>query len=416
MVRSAIRRYQAAFSGLPREVWMLALVLFVNRCGTMVLPFLTLYLTSQFNMSDAAAGSMISVYGLGAICGAYLSGRLAESIGAIRLQTLCMFLAAPSCLLIAAWNSWLPIAASVFVFSFVSEAVRPANATSITKLTTPENRTRAFALQRLATNLGLSFGPAVGGFLSYLDFRLLFLADALTTLLAASTLFYFFRMRALHGSQPESAERTIRVSPIKDRGFVVYLSLILLVVLVFSQWESTYPLYLRDHFGFSQRAIGLMFTVNTVFIVAIEMLLVDYVKRWPSVRTIGWGCLLACLGFGILPFGSSAAFCVFAMLVFTSGEMLTWPLSSGFVANRSPRGSESLYMGWYTVIQSTGSVLGPMIGSWIYQIDRDALWLIGLAIGAVVWAGFQLLAIRLHKSSQRSTEPLPVAVIDGTTG
>ena len=416
MIRFAIRRYRSAFSGLPREVWMLSFVLFVNRCGTMVLPFLTLYLTDELKIGKGAAGSMISIYGLGAICGAYLSGRLVESIGAIRLQTMCMFLAAPSCLLIAAWTSWLPIAMSVFVFSFVSEAVRPANATSVTKLTTPENRTRAFALQRLATNLGLSFGPAVGGLLAYVDFRFLFVADALTTLLAAGTLFYFFRMRSIDGPKLETHEQAVRVSPIKDRGFVVYLSLILLAVLVFSQWESTYPLYLQDHYGFTQMGIGLMFTVNTVVIVAIEMLLVDYVKRWPSVRMIGCGCFLACLGFGILPFGSTALFCVFAMLVFTSGEMLTWPISSGFVANRSPRGSESLYMGWYTVIQSTGSVVGPMLGSWIYQFNRDAVWLIAIGIGTIVLLGFQVLALRLHRTPARGAESLPSTVIETTVG
>jgi MFS family permease len=121
---------------------------------------------------------------------------------------------------------------------------------------------------------------------------------------------------------------------------------------------------------------------------------------------------LACAGFGILPFGSSYAFCIFAMLIFTSGEMLALPVSSGFVANRSPRGSESLYMGWYTVMQSTGSVLGPMIGSWIYQVHRDALWLIGLAVGVFVCTAFQFLALWTRTTTTDGLPETPASPLD----
>ena len=197
MLHAFLTRYRAAYAGLPREVWLLSLVLFVNRAGTMVMPFLTLYLTSQRGMSEAAAGRMLSLYGVGGICGAYLGGRLCERIGAMRLQTIGLFLAAPCYFLVGQWQSWPGIAASILALSVLNEAIRPANATALTKLTTAANRTRAFSLQRLAANLGFSFGPAIGGFLAEFDFQLLFIVDALSTFFAAAALFCFFRLQPL---------------------------------------------------------------------------------------------------------------------------------------------------------------------------------------------------------------------------
>src|SRR5687768_13891228 len=108
MFHLALRHYRAAYAGLPREVWVLAGVLLVNRVGTMVLPFMALYLTSQLGMSAGLAGRLISVYGLGAICGAYVGGRLAAVHGALRVQTVCMFLSVPGYFILPLWKTWPP--------------------------------------------------------------------------------------------------------------------------------------------------------------------------------------------------------------------------------------------------------------------------------------------------------------------
>ena len=76
------------------------------------------------------------------------------------------------------------------------------------------------------------------------------------------------------------------------------------------------------------------------------MLLLDFIKSWPLLPTMAWGTFLSCLGFGMLPFGSSVGYCVASMLVITSGEMLWMPLASGWVAQRSARGNQGMYMGW----------------------------------------------------------------------
>jgi predicted MFS family arabinose efflux permease len=402
MFRLTIQRYRAAYSGLPREVWLLAVVLFVNRCGSMVLPFLPLYLTSELHMSEASAGRLIAFYGVGAICGAWFGGRLVRSVGAIRLQTLCLFLSVPAFLLIPLWKDWLAIGASLFGLSLISEAVRPANGVAVTQRTTAANRTRALALNRLAVNLGLTFGPALGGALATIHFGLLFVVDALTTLAAAVAMLYFFGFRKPEQLPPSDSHESNGMTPLRDGVFVSFLALMLVNSIVFFQLLSTYPMYLRDHFDFTEPMIGIMFSINTVVIVAFEMLLIDAIRNWSLVRTIGWGCFLSCAGFGMLPFGSSVWYAVVAMLVLTVGEMLSLPLSTGFVANRTTHHNAGLYLGWYTVMFSIGSVLGPVIGSSIYGVSRDAVWLASLGVGVVVLAGFHILDRSMRRIQPRS--------------
>lgn len=406
MLRAIAQRYISAFEGLPREVWVLALVLLVNRSGAMVLAFLTLYLTSQTGMSEAAAGGMISLYGLGAVVGAYLGGRLVDRVGAVRLQTVCLALACPAYWMIPLWRHPSAIGASVLLLSLLTECVRPANATAIAKLTAPADRTRAFALQRLAANLGFSFGPAIGGFLALVNYRLLFLVDGLTTLAAAGILFAYFRLRRLPGEAPRDHTTTAIHGPRHDRQFLLFLGLVLMSSIVFFQFLATYTLYLRDHYGFGENIIGVLFAVNTIVIVLFEMILVDYVKRWPLAQTIGWGSFLVCLGFGLLPFGSSLAFAAFAMLVMTVGEMLSLPLMTGYVANRAAPGSEGQYMGYKAVTVSLAAVLGPAIGSAIYQVNPDAVWLASLGVGLIVLAGFYALPM-----SEFHGEPVPASPV-----
>jgi predicted MFS family arabinose efflux permease len=236
--------------------------------------------------------------------------------------------------------------------------------------------------------------------LATVDFRLLFVVDAATTLLAAAALLWFFRMRhieAPNGRREHAATRP--ASPLHDRTFVAFLALSLAMMMVFLQFGSTYPLFLRDHFGMSKPLIGLMFAVNTSIIVAVEMLLLQSLNHWPLLRTIGVGSFLACVGFGMLPFGSSMSYAVLAMVVVTIGEMLSFSLSAAFVANRGAQGSESLYLGWYVATHSLAWVVGPAIGAAIYEVDPNATWYWALGMAVAILAGYELLAARTGDES-----------------
>lgn len=439
MIRRMIAAYRVAYGGLPREVWMLSFGLFINRFGTMVLPFLTLYLTRQLHYTAAQAGQLLSIYGIGAVIGAFLSGHLTDRIGATRLQILLLATSAPVYLLIPVCQTFEQLAIAMLVLSILAEGVRPANAAAIAQFTPRVDQTRAYGLQRMALNLGISFGPAIGGFLTQVDFVWLFIGDALTTFACAACLFAFFGLRRyadVHsatggdtdgddgrkeianqtdnqtGSQTRDAHPSGDAAnrsraprprgPLRDFQFMAFLGLMLGCSVVFFQVQSTYPLYLTDYYGFDEIGVGLIFGINTIMIVVFEMLLVHAIRGWSLLRAIGWGCFLTCVGFGILPFGSTVWFCILSMVILTLGEMLSAPLSSGWIAARSSNGMQGRYMGLYTMMYSFAFVIAPAIGGWLYEQQSISflgqqtsgphmIWYASLVLGVIILIGYYLL-------------------------
>jgi MFS family permease len=173
-----------------------------------------------------------------------------------------------------------------------------------------------------------------------------------------------------------------------DGQFVGFLLLMLAVSIVFFQFHATYPKYLEEHYQLNEVLIGLLFSVNTLIIVAAEMLLLKWVRRFSLLQTIGWGGFLACLGFGLLPLGSAYWFCMLSMVVITFGEMFMFPLASGYVANRSIGRDQGSYMGWQAIMYSTAATLAPLIGTAAYQYDQHLFWYVSIFVGAAVLLGF----------------------------
>ena len=194
-----VQTYKEAYGGLPRAAWLLALLELVNRCGTMVIFFLTLYMTRRLGFTVVQAGSVMSAYGVGSMLGTYLGGRLCDRIGAYHVQKLSLGVSA-ALLVLLQWprGAWA-LAALLLALAAFSDALHPANAAATAQICTPELRPKGFALHRLAGNLGISVGPVVGGALAALDYKWLFWADGLTSLLACGLAFVFLRSAGPHG-------------------------------------------------------------------------------------------------------------------------------------------------------------------------------------------------------------------------
>ena len=403
MVRSVFQAYRDAYGGLSPDVWVLSIALLINRCGSMVLAFLTLYLTGKLGFTISQAGAIFSVYGLGSITGSYLGGKLIKPIGAIRVQILGLIISAPLYFLVPTFTSWTGVAIGIFLLSVCSESIRPANNVAVTQFTPQALQTRAFGLQRMAVNLGMSIGPAIGGVLAEIDFVWLFWVDGITTALGGLFLLrhFGFQRYAKGGDaakrQKLAEQNASTGSPLNDFRFICFLLLMLSVSMVFFQFHATYPKYMEDHYGLSKPLIGLVFAVNTIIIVVFEMIFLNLVKQFSLLRLIGWGSCLACIGFGILPLGSTFAFVIFSMVIITIGEMLMFPTATGFAAERSAGRDQGMYMSWYAMTYSLAAVIAPLTGALIYEVDPDIFWYFSNVIGVLVLLGFYWLAKTLQR-------------------
>jgi MFS family permease len=168
--------------------------------------------------------------------------------------------------------------------------------------------------------------------------------------------------------------------------------------MTFFQVWTTMPLFLRASYGASERAIGLLLSINALLIALTEMLVVRAVERLNALRTVGFGAFLVCAGLALLPFGPPYAFAIAAVVTLTVGEMLAMPISNAVVAQRAGRGQTGRYMGIYTLAFSTAFVAGPVVGTAVYErLGSDALWFGIGATGVVLGVAFAALSKPLHR-------------------
>ncbi len=389
MFRFLIQEYKASFSGLPRPAWILALAAFINRSGSMALFFLTLYLTSQKGLSPGEAGRIISLYGLGAMIGSFTGGRLSDRLGAVRVQMLSFFLSGIGFVILGYLNRPFIISIFIFFLAVISETSRPANISAMAEACPPAMRARGMALNRLAINFGMAIGPALGGFLATINYIYLFWTDGITWIAAASVLFFFFREKShLYTNRKKELSQPVR-SPYKDRAYLFSLFLLLGLGLLFTQIFSTWPLYLKSVYALKENHIGLLSGFNAVLVTLIEMPLVYRMEKRNTITIMAAGSLFLYAGFVLLPLGHTLSFAFFTVLIWTIGEMLIFPLFSGWVANRAGDKNRGQYMGLFTFIFALSFVLGPFFGTLMYeQIGPDQLWYGFGVLGVIVSLGF----------------------------
>jgi MFS family permease len=293
----------------------------------------------------------------------------------------------------------LPI---LFLFSTAAGALYPANAATMSRICPPHLRVKGFALNRLANNLGVTIGPAVGGLLALRDYRLLFWADGLTCLAAAGLFLVIWKkpegkLRAAEAQEGSKLPEDVR-SPWRDRPFLLLMLLVVVWGAVFVQLLTTFPLYMRGVYGLAEDQIGRLLAVNTVLIVTLEMVLMERVRAYPRTRMINLSFVLLGLGFGLMPLGRGFFYAAFTVAVWTFGEILSMPLVTALIAGRAGPTTRGRYMGIFSFAFSLAFTVGPAAGAAVYgRFGGKALWFGCAGVAAILAVSFSAL--------RRSLEP-----------
>ena len=378
--------YASAYHGLPRQAWLLFLVILVNRSGMMVVFFMSLYLTRHLHFSTTQAGQLIGIFGVGSLVGAYGGGWLTDKIGSFRVQLYSLLSTAVAMIILGYMHSFGSIAAMLVVVAILNDALRPASITAFAEICPPELQARAFAFNRLAVNLGTAIGPAVGGYLVTIHYGLIFWVDALTCL--ASGILFFFLFRRVppgHGRPKEEKPASGPLSPWKDRFFLLLMAGFLSLGIIFFQLFNTWPLYLRDFLNIPEPRIGLLLTLNALMIVVIEMPMVHRLEARPPLQVAVFGSVFVWSGFALLNAGSSYGFVALTVMIWTMGEMLVFPMTAATIAGRARDYNRGVYMGIYTLTFSMSFVIGPVVGSWVYDTwGPRTLWYAAGIAGALI--------------------------------
>jgi MFS family permease len=389
VVARFLRAWADVYRGLPAAVWLQAGAALVNRCGTMVLPFLALYATRELGLGAADAGRLLGLYGIGAIFGSYLGGWLCDRWGAVRVEIVSLAANGLGFLVLPFLRDPRALAVALPIVALAVESFRPALLTAAAQASGPAQRARSLAFVRFAVNLGMALGPVVGGLLASIDYLWLFVVDGGTCWLAAVFLAVLVAPRTPASSASERrAAAALARSPWRDRPFLALMVLVCVQATIFFQILGTFPLYLGAAYRLDEAQIGAVLGVNAAIIAFVEMPLVKGIEGLRASRVMGVGAMLVCVGFGLLPLGATVPFVVFTVVVWTIGEMLSMPMTNALVSRRAEDvagGAAGRYMGIYTQAWSVAFVLAPTLGTSAY-----ARW-----GGDVVWASCALLAVPL---------------------
>ena len=381
---------------LPAEIWILFSATLVNRLGTMVLPFLVLYLTRTLGISPPRAALALTVYGIAALVTMPVAGRLTDRIGSLVLMRFSLIFSGVVLLLFPLAHGFPAVLAITFVFAMLNESVRPPSLALVSELVKPAQRKPAFALSRLAVNLGMSVGPAIGGFLALFSFRYLFFVDGATSILAGLVLIFAWpgtessRSTEPQWNNPEelgleieaegssllaAAHPAADLVAFRNRRMLYFLAALIPAQLVFFQLNSSFPLFLVGHLRLPASLYGSVFTLNTLMIVTLEVPLTTAIAEWPHRRTLALGALLYAIGFGSFALVGRPAGIFAAVVIWTFGEMILMPSSAAYAAEIAPPARRGEYMGLYTMSFSIAfSMAGWMGASVLSRWGPRILW------------------------------------------
>ena len=387
MLKTAFNHYINNFRGFSREIWILTLVTFINRAGTMVLPFLSKYLKEDLHFTYNQVGWIMVSFGLGSMLGSWLGGKLSDKIGFYKIMIFSLFTSGVSLFLVQYITTFWALCGAMFVLMTIADMFRPAMFVSLGAYAKPENRTRALTLVRLAVNLGFAAGPALGGLIIMgIGYQGLFWVDGASCIISISifALLVKEKKKAVHGDKMEIS--TEIKSVFHDRIFWVFLFVSFITAMIFFQLFTTLPLYHNEKFGLSEFQTGLLMTLNGLLIFALEMPTVGFMERkaFPKIKIIILGSFIMALSFFLLLINVWAGVLVISMICISIGEILTFPFSNAFALSRAPRGQEGRYMALYTISFSLAHIVSSKVGfEVISRLGYQINWLFMACIGVI---------------------------------
>ncbi|MDX6182979.1 MFS transporter [Flavobacterium sp. Fl-77] len=390
MIKTAFNHYINNFRGFTREIWILTVVTFINRAGTMVLPFLSKYLKEELHFDYVQIGWILVAFGLGSMLGSWLGGKLSDKIGFYKVMIFSLFTSGISLFFVQYITTFWALCSAMFVLMTIADMFRPAMFVSLGAYAKPENRTRALSLVRLAVNLGFAAGPALGGLIIMgIGYSGLFWVDGASCIISI-LIFALLVKEKKKVIQNDQSQYSIETKSVfHDKIFWVFLFVSFVTAMIFFQLFTTLPLYHDEKFGLTEFQTGLLMTLNGLIIFALEMPTVGFLDRKgiPKIKIIIWGSFIMAISFYILLLNVWVGILVISMIFISIGEILAFPFSNAFALSRATKGQEGRYMALYTMSFSLAHIVSSKVGFEI--IDRmgyQTNWFFMASIGIIATA------------------------------
>lgn len=375
-----------------------------NRCGSMAVPFMGLYVTQSLHRTEMDAGLIITLFGVGSIMGSAMGGKLTDMIGFRPVQILSSIIGGLLFILFSTITHFSTLCVLAVVISFFSEAFRPANFTAVAHYAQEGTITRSYSLNRLAVNIGWSVGISLAGIIASINYKLLFIVEGGVSIIVGILILSFLpKVKDFMKQAKENASKMMIMKPWQDAFYMQFILLTTVFITCAFLMFRIVPVFFKEQWHIDEFAIGLIIGLNGLVIALFEMIMINKIeaKRSPMFFII-IGAVFFATSYIMLsaPFSFHIAMAIITIVVFTGGEMFALPFINTIVINRSNEHNRGLYAAGYTLSWSFAQVIGPLAGFFIAKnLGYNTLWM-GLALMLLLCAwGFSILNKKQVKSA-----------------
>jgi MFS family permease len=405
------------YHNYPNKFWVLISVYFIDRVGgALIFPFLSLYITGKFGVGMTQVGIMLAIHSVSAFLGSMLGGALADKFGRKSMLIIGLISSASVSLSMGLVQDWKIFYLLVSLTGFLSNIGDPAASAMLADILPVEKRTDGYGILRVAVNLAVTIGPAIGGLLAGVSYLLLFIMDCVISYIA--TFIVFVALPETKPANPEGqAEQGVMQSiggygkVFKDKLFLVLILLTTFTAIVYLQINTSLSVYLRDLNGTSPKEFGYILSLNAIMVVIFQFSITKQVKKYQPLWMMALGNLLYAGGFAMYGFVSSYSYFLLAMVIITIGEMVIAPVIQTVIANMAPQDMRGRYMAAFQLGRGTASAVGPMIAGIVLDYyDPRWVWFAGGIICCLVSFGYIVLRKRAGDQFNARTKIVQIQI------
>jgi len=400
-------RLKSTFNEYPRAFWIYNIIVFIDRFGGFMLyPFFALYLTKRFDIGMSSVGMLFAAFSLSGFVGSAIGGALTDRMGRKGVIIFSLVLSSLSALGMGfAPTLEIFVAISVIVGT-LSSIGHPAHEAVVADLLPPKKRPEGYGIIRVVFNSAVIIAPATAGLLIAKSYLLLFIVDAVISLIAAGIVLFALPETKPQGQKqvkPETVSQTFAGygKVVKDIPFVAFVLVNIMMTLVYMNMNTTLGVFLRDSHGILEAGYGYLISMNAIMVVLLQFWIARKLEKYKPLLMMAFGTALYAIGFAMYGFVSTYILFALAMVIITMGEMVVTPFQQSLVAGFAPENMRGRYMAIAGLSWGIAFAVGPYLaGLIIDNLNPNWLWIACGVLGTVAMIGFVVLDKVYHSHAE----------------
>ena len=409
-----LTRFRTTYRSFPQTFWVVVGASFIDGVGgTLIFPFFALYITEKFNVGMTQAGILLGLFSACGLIGSIIGGGLTDKFGRRGMVLFGLVFSSLSSVSMGLVNELSIFYILAIVVGLLSNIAGPAHQAMVADILPEDKRAEGFGILRVAGNLAWIIGPMIGGFVAAYSYLALFVTDAVTSSITAFIV-YLKVPETKPAENEEEAGESLAVTfagywkVVKDRGYIAFLLVSMLMLVVYQQMYNTLSVYLRNVHGIPEQGYGFMLSLDAAVVVLLQFWVTRKVKPYSPMLMMALGTAFYLVGFTMYGFVTTYMLFIVAILLITIGEMIVVPVGQVLAAKFAPEDMRGRYMAFFGLSWAIPSTIGPWAAGLIMDnYNPDWVWYACGIISSVAIMGFLVLEASTRERFARTAQPQP---------